>query len=254
MKYLEEYIFLQRDLYIYFYIFIIGVLLIIMSVAILSIEERFNRLTVELCVKLHVFTISVLVSLWIFNLFYLHIAILIWIVGYLVLTFLMKRYYIVLWWIKIAKKNRLTLSRHELELFQTICRSVHFSSKNLFKGINEIRHKTIYIAESVADVIEKKSLKHPLFPISTYVIGIVVPAINAFVFERQYSHTNCELLVLIENYIPLVAVLFVIYPIAYYLTVNNEVHSLYGCKTIFKVIYISFAIVLLAILTGISIG
>lgn len=256
MEYFLQNILLPREATVYFFGFVFSLALIITAGIVLHFAEKNNNLSIKLIVRTEDYVVSILLSLWIFNLFYLHFAFLLWIVTYFVLTVLTKKNRVVHRLIKTYEKHPLMLSRKQIKEYQKISSSLDFSKTKCLKKFMQIRSQKKIIADEIVNNNLQNTLpkRFTFFPFLIYAVGILFPAINDVLFGGQYYNTGSVWLVLLENYIALFAILFISYPVAHYLTVDNEGHSLYGCEITFKILFSVFSVILFAIFTGFSIN
>ena len=228
-------------------------LLLAFTIIFLHCTGRIKRLTLQLYIKTRYFLIALSISLCVFTIFRLHFAFILWLISYLILCILNKD-----WRFQYLSEKTTKLSSLKFKTHCLTCSPINLPA-NGFWGSIRILHNS---RKSIIKILDsdgnngtgKISLLRKFFPPSIYCAGMLIPAINGIFFGNQYTTTDHILLILLENYILSLSFLGVAYPIIHLIIVNNKAHLLYGCKTLFKVLYALFSLVIFAIITVITLN
>lgn len=198
-----------------------------------------KQLTVYVIANVFDFATSLFCSIIIFRTFYLHFAIIIWCIVYILIGIIEKKHRIIY---SLNSHNHNPI-KNDIKLYNDMHnfkRSDHFIdiTKNYFKFMN------------LVELNNKFNSK--FLPFRFFAVGLIIPSLNLVLEGSQYQNSNSFLLIF-ENYIFLFTFLYWIYPITYFLTVKLETSKMYECKTLFHICYILFSFVLLLLLTVIPI-
>lgn len=223
-------------------------LIIVFSLAVL-IKEKKRTLDIISLIWLQEIFVSILLAMWIFNIFYLHFALLIWITLYFVLSILFRKNRVVLYLAFLYEHEASSLTARQLRL-----------CSELFKPIKLIdcqKQNPWELRSCIYDQVrlyccDKKI--NWLFPIRVYLAGVAFPVIREIIYGSQYIDNTSILFVSLENYTAMIALLYLLYPVLFFATVANKGSFLYNSRRVFKGIFIVISIIMLVIFTGITLN
>lgn len=217
-------------------------LFVMLAVIFLKCTERAKRLTLHLYVKTQQVFISLSLALWVFTLFRLHFALILWVIAYLLLCVLNKD-----WKIQNSTPNT------KAKTYHAIYSPFDLSSYGFWEKFRVLQNSK-KTTKKAFDDNHKIPLLRKTFPASIYSMGLLIPALHAIILGNQYASTDHILLILSEAYLLPLAFLGIAYPLIHFITVKNEAHLYYGNETLFKVLYTIFSLVILAIITAITLN
>lgn len=180
---------------------------------------------------------AALSSIVIFLSFSFKIALVIWIITYLIMCFLFRNNHGVIRYINDLKKNILHVSSTRISLWV----------KDFWALRKEVLNKIDRDAHT-----NPSKFKFNLSPFSVFQTGMIGVFMALLTYENLVDNSGSFTSILLENYAVLLCVLSVLNVIFYLGTVKNIFHMLYGNKTLFRILFFIFSVIMFVAATMIS--
>lgn len=235
------------------YQFIFGsVGLLFIFLLVLIIKQKRRTLSVDTYNILEEKFISVLLAIWIYNIFNLPYALLVWFLVYLIVLIIEKKGHAIRCINTLYKISRETMLRKQVRLYEDI--HIPIQGDGFIDTIKLVRLKRRHVAKKLLDsnIRLNSHWKKSYISIQTFLLGVFIFGCGEIIRETSFVEPTSFIEALIENVVVAFSVLYGIFPIAHYLGIKWEKGFFVGTEVFFWIHYSLFSIVILGIAIAIS--
>lgn len=241
---ISQYVFLKTSNFFILLLIATSVIAIVIAMGIIFLFDKFFQkkcscyFAIMFYINVEEYTTILLASLWIFSIFSLPIAIIVWISAFFVLNYSLKN----------NQKIKL-LSEENAYRLKKLLKKENLSIFNFHHVKSNIIKKSFMVVSDKQKL--KRRIKGSFCFFKKYIWGLTIAPITFVLINAKNQYQNH---VLLENIITLTAILFLIHKIAYILNVKNEVSIWFGDKLFFNLYYVFFSVVAYIIVIAITLS
>lgn len=226
--------------------------IIITCILILTIKQKRGILSVDNYTVIEEKFLFGLLAVWIFHIFSLPYALLVWIVFYLFVLTIKKNYHVIRCINLLYKKSCGAMLRNQLKIYQQLHSQIRGGS--VIDTIKLICLKRRQITKKLLETNIKSNIywTKSYISIHSFLLGLVIAGWGQILGGTSCEKMNAPFSVLIENNVVAFTIIYVFFPVANYLGIKCEKGVFVGQEVFFWVYYSLFAMVIFSIATIIS--
>lgn len=217
-----------------------------------GILAKRQRLTLKIFLIGKEYFLNIISAIFIFLVFSFPVAMVVWVFIKVLMDCFFRRERMLVNCIKYYENNKKDLKQKEVRFLSQLNPCV--TPKYVISWINDVKDVQRRMLQKIDENIRIKSLnikqKFLLTPI--FSTTIIVVFIDLLIYGKLFENYNCFLLLLLENYVILLGVLYTLYWLMYFSIVANVFHIMYGYRRLFKIIFAIFSVIMFIVVTAIS--
>lgn len=182
------------------------------------------------------------------------VAFFIWILINSLIPLIYKKNNKIINFLNYCRQNGKSLSKKHSKTFSKL--DIHVKSTNVISWMKDyiyFKKEAINKIDSEYEIEDLKFKYRICWP--CFFFSLMLSTITVYLaYGNLFSTTNSFFLLLMENYIILSCILFILYFLLYFGFVKNPLHYMYESKKLFKSLFALFSIIMYTIVTLISIN
>ena len=243
VQYLYNHIIYDLNFLKIIYLLTITVLIYILQYVIVRISICNFNVYLDTVTYIEEFFVSLIASLWIFQMLYLHVALVLWVLFYFVYNKLNK-YNRVVRLYSICEDNK-----HNSKIVKKIYKAQ--DNKSLLKRVY-LAKKDLYI-RTEWDFITRKQWDTTKMPLKIYAVGTVACMITNIINGNMLWKTGIFAFRLLDNFATASGLFYLLYWCCYVVILNNPTTIIYKNTKLFNGIFAVIAVLVCAFIVLISI-